>query len=74
MGNGGSLVSLCGLILVWMVAALAAGRPTAEAWRIRRRVPAPVLRFDKDGSFKIVQVGRDFLQSMNLSFVSLVVQ
>lgn len=47
---------VCGLTLLWMVAALAAGRPTAEAWRIRRRVPAPALRFGNDGVFKIVQV------------------
>ncbi|KAG0562152.1 hypothetical protein KC19_9G121700 [Ceratodon purpureus] len=55
MGNG--VCVSCGLMLLWMVAALAAGRPThVDAWRIRRRVPAPVLRFGKDGSFKIVQV------------------
>jgi hypothetical protein len=52
MGNEERFVRVCGLTLLCVIAALA----TAEAWRIRRRVPAPALRFGNDGVFKIVQV------------------
>lgn len=45
-----------GLILVWVVVVALFATDNAEAWNVRRRVPAPSLRFDSDGAFKIVQV------------------
>ena len=58
--RGGRFVRFSRLVLLWIVAVLATGTPTGEAWMIRRRIE-PILRFDKDGEFKIVQVGSGFV-------------